>query len=158
MTFRSPTFQGGTDAATAENWMLSIEKYLCSIGCTDSRQVRLSTFLFRGDPRDGGRLSARGLGIDSPYGLSFNKYLAMLIVQHGSRSRRFMSSSSWCKVPTQQPSTRQSLQPHHDMPRSWCLLKLRRLSNFREDCVPIFFVVDSVIQNCIDNYIITIIF
>ncbi|XP_052171561.1 uncharacterized protein LOC127787543 [Diospyros lotus] len=49
MAFRPPAFHGGTDAAAAENWMISIEKHLRSIGCADDRRVQLSTFLFRGD-------------------------------------------------------------------------------------------------------------
>ena len=49
MAFQPPAFLGGTDAAVAENWMLSIEKYLRSIGCEYDRRVRLSTFMFRGD-------------------------------------------------------------------------------------------------------------
>ena len=35
MAFRPLTFHGGTDATVAENWMLSIEKHLRSIGCAD---------------------------------------------------------------------------------------------------------------------------
>ena len=35
MAFRSPAFNGGTDPAAAENWILSIEKHLRSIGCAD---------------------------------------------------------------------------------------------------------------------------
>ena len=51
MAFRPPAFNGGTDPAVAENWMLSIEKHLRSIGCADDRRVRLSIFMFRGDAK-----------------------------------------------------------------------------------------------------------
>ena len=37
MAFRPPTFHRGKDAGVAENWTLSIEKHLRSIGCADDR-------------------------------------------------------------------------------------------------------------------------
>jgi len=37
MAFRPLAFHGGTDTVAIENWMLSIEKHLRSIGCTDDR-------------------------------------------------------------------------------------------------------------------------
>ena len=37
MAFQPPAFYGGTDATVAENWMLSIEKHLRSIGYSDNR-------------------------------------------------------------------------------------------------------------------------
>lgn len=49
MALRPPEFTGGTDVAVAENWMLSIEKHLRSMGCTDAQKVQLGTFLLRDD-------------------------------------------------------------------------------------------------------------
>ncbi|XP_052189968.1 uncharacterized protein LOC127799783 [Diospyros lotus] len=51
MTLRPPEFQGGTDALAAEDWMLSIEKHLQTIGCNDAQKVQLVTFLLRGDAK-----------------------------------------------------------------------------------------------------------
>ncbi|XP_052204027.1 uncharacterized protein LOC127809303 [Diospyros lotus] len=49
MALRPPEFTGGTDVAVAENWMLSIENHLRSMGCTDAQKVQLGTFLLRDD-------------------------------------------------------------------------------------------------------------
>ena len=49
MALRPPVFYGGMDVAVAENWMLSVEKHLRSMGCDDTQRVWLASFLLRGD-------------------------------------------------------------------------------------------------------------
>ncbi|XP_052197315.1 uncharacterized protein LOC127804486 [Diospyros lotus] len=49
MALRPLEFIGGIDIAAVENWMLSIEKHLRSMGCTEAQNVQMGTFLLRDD-------------------------------------------------------------------------------------------------------------
>ena len=49
MALRPPVFHGGADVTEAENWLLSTEKHLRSMGCIEAHKVQLGTFLLRGD-------------------------------------------------------------------------------------------------------------
>lgn len=49
MSLRPSEFCGGVDAGTVEDWMLGIEKHLQTVGCSGPQQVRLATFMLRGD-------------------------------------------------------------------------------------------------------------
>jgi len=42
-------FHGGADVTEAENWLLSTEKHLRSMGCAEMQKVQVGTFLLRGD-------------------------------------------------------------------------------------------------------------
>ena len=73
MAFRPLVFHGGTDAVTIENWMLSIKKHLCSIGCIEDRQVQLSTFLFRGDAKRWWETARQRFGNREPTWVKFQQ-------------------------------------------------------------------------------------
>ena len=49
MALRPPEFYGSIDVSAAENWMLSIEKHLQTMGYNNIQKVQLATFLLRGD-------------------------------------------------------------------------------------------------------------
>ena len=49
MALHSPVFHGGADVTEAESWLLSTEKHLRSMGCTETQKVQLRTFLLHGD-------------------------------------------------------------------------------------------------------------
>lgn len=49
MALRPPEFYGGLDVLAAENWMLTVEKHLRSMGYDDTQRVQLASFLLRGD-------------------------------------------------------------------------------------------------------------
>ena len=68
IVLRPPEFYGGIDVLATENWMLSVEKYLRTIRYSDTQMVQFTTFLLRGDLKDGGKLPVRGSLVGNPHG------------------------------------------------------------------------------------------
>ncbi|XP_052201754.1 uncharacterized protein LOC127807741 [Diospyros lotus] len=49
MALRPPEFYGGINVLAAKNWMLSVEKHLRTMGCSNAQRVQFATFILRGD-------------------------------------------------------------------------------------------------------------
>ena len=49
MALRPLEYYGGIDVLAVKNWMLFVEKYFRTMGCSDAQKVQFTTFLLRVD-------------------------------------------------------------------------------------------------------------